>query len=84
MKITFLGTGAADWNFQKHKDLDVFRRNSSLLIDDCLLIDPGADVPNALQSFDKSIDKIKYIINTHDHSDHYNEKTVCYLTEAIF
>ena len=64
MKITFLGTGAADWNFQKHKDMEGFRRNSSVLIDDCLLVDPGPDVPNALQVFDKSFEKIKYIINS--------------------
>ncbi len=69
---------------QKHKDIEGFRRNSSLLIDDCLLIDPGADVPDALHSFDKNVNEIKYIINTHMHSDHYNENTVCYLTEANF
>ena len=84
MKITFLGTGAADWKFQKHKDMEGFRRNSSVLIDDCLLVDPGPDVPNALQVFDKSFEKIKYIINTHNHSDHYNEDTIRYLPEAHF
>lgn len=84
MKITFLGTGAADWNFQKHRDIEGFRRNSSLLIDDRLLIDPGADVPDALQSFNKSRDKIKYIINTHRHSDHYSEDTVRGLSNALF
>lgn len=84
MKITFLGTGAADWKFQKHKDIEGFRRNSSVLIDDCLLIDPGADVPNALQCFGKRFDEIKYIVNTHKHSDHYNEDTVRYLSDARF
>lgn len=84
MKITFLGTGAADWKFQKHKDLEGFRRNSSLLIDDCLLIDPGADVPNALQCFHKSRDQIKYILNTHRHVDHYSEETVFCLSHARF
>ena len=84
MKITFLGTGAADWKFKKHNNLDGFRRNSSLLIDDCLLIDPGADVPNALSMFGKNADEIKYIINTHAHSDHYNEQTLCYLSNARF
>ena len=84
MKITFLGTGAADWNFQKHRDIEGFRRNSSLLIDDRLLIDPGADVPDALQCFHKSRDKIKYIINTHRHSDHYSEDTIRGLSNAPF
>ncbi len=84
MKITFLGTGAADWSFQKHRDVDGYRRNSSLLIDGCLLIDPGADVPNALKTFDKNADEIKYIINTHAHPDHYSEDTVRYLSGARF
>lgn len=84
MKITFLGTGAADWNFGKHRNLDGFRRNSALLIDDCLLIDPGTDVPDALQTFDKRADQIKYIINTHQHPDHYNENTLRCLSEAHF
>ena len=84
MKITFLGTGAADWNFQKHKDLEGFRRNSSLLLDDCFLIDPGADVTNALNSFGKDSEEIKYIINTHAHSDHFNEQTLHSLSNASF
>ena len=84
MKITFLGTGAADWRLAEHRNIEGFRRNSSLLIDDCLLVDPGSDVPDALQTFEKSIDKVKYIINTHNHSDHYNENTVRYLSGARF
>ena len=84
MKIMFLGTGAADWNFAKHHEMEGFRRNSSALIDECLLIDPGRDVPNALSVFKKNADQIKYIINTHKHSDHYNENTVNYLSNATF
>lgn len=84
MKITFLGTGAADWSFQKHKDLEGFRRNSSLLIDDCLLIDPGRDVPNALDTFGKRAEDIQYILRTHDHPDHDDEQTRCYLSGALF
>ena len=70
MKITFLGTGAADWNFNDHKDVKGFRRNSSALVDDCLLIDPNADVFDALSNFGKDENNIKYIINTHWHGDH--------------
>ena len=84
MKITFLGTGAADWKFHKHKDMEGFRRNSSILIDDCLLVDPGPDVPNALLVFGKSADRIEYVINTHKHFDHYNEDTLRALPQARF
>jgi len=84
MKITFLGTGAADWIFSEHKNIEGVRRNSSLLVDDCLLIDPGPDVPNALLTFGKKASEIKYIINTHQHQDHFDESTVQGLSGAQF
>ena len=59
MKITFLGTGAADWKREIHGDMEGFRRNSSVLIDSSLLIDPGPDVPDALDVFGK------YVMDTH-------------------
>lgn len=82
MKILFLGTGAADWNIQNHKHLDGFRRNASVLIDDCLLIDPGPNVLDALSTFGKKVEDIQYIINTHKHADHYCEETVSQLKNA--
>lgn len=82
MKITFLGTGAADWNLQLHREWEGLRRNSSVLIDDTLLIDPGPDVPDALVSFGKDADAIRYVLNTHRHRDHYNEQTLAALTNA--
>lgn len=84
MKITFLGTGAADWFYDQHGSMKGYRRNSSLLVDDSLLIDPGPNVPNALEVFGKNKDGVKYIINTHKHRDHYNEETIAYLTGAEF
>lgn len=80
MKITFLGTGAADWPAEKTEKLTDFRRLSSLLIDGVLLIDPGPAVPAALGEFGKNPEKIRYIINTHRHSDHYSQETVDALT----
>ena len=84
MKLTFLGTGAADWKLHKHRDLPGFRRYSSAMIDDCLLIDPGPNVPDALQCFEKDADAIQYVINTHSHPDHYNEDTLASLKNATF
>lgn len=84
MKITFLGTGAADWTAEKHRDLDGYRRNSSLLIDDCLLIDPGSNVPDALDVFGKDGSKITFVINTHRHTDHFCQKTLDSLENAEF
>jgi len=48
MKITFLGTGAADWPLERPSEYTEFRRLSSALIDETLLIDPGPQVPAAL------------------------------------
>ena len=75
MKITFLGTGAADWKPERDRELAGYRRNASALIDDLLLIDPGACVPDALACFGKDAKKIRYVLNTHAHKDHYNAQT---------
>ena len=76
MKILFLGTGAADWPAERPADAKEHRRLSSALIDDTLLIDPNQCVFDALKEYGKEPAKIKYIINTHPHSDHYCEETV--------
>ena len=47
MRLTFLGTGAADWK-PVPPDCAEPRRFSSAIIDGKLLIDPGPDVPEAL------------------------------------
>lgn len=82
MKITFLGTGAADWNINEHKDIVGFRRNASALVDGCLLIDPGPAVIDALTTFGIDPNGIKYVINTHRHSDHYSAQTLSNLPSA--
>lgn len=74
MQIQFLGTGAADYD-ESHRDLPGYRRNASALIDGVLLIDPGPGVPDAIETFGIPAERIRYIINTHPHSDHYNEET---------
>lgn len=76
LKITFLGTGAADWPKTKKEGMTEFRRLSSALVDDVLLIDPGPQVIDALEEFSKNPSNIKYIINTHKHGDHYSPLTV--------
>lgn len=78
MKILFLGTGAAD--FPESMDGVVgFRRNASALIDDTVLIDPGPWVLNAIKEFNVDATKIRYILNTHRHSDHFCQATLDYI-----
>ena len=78
MKILFLGTGAADFPTDK-TGVEGFRRTSSALIDGTLLIDPGPWVRDALEEYGVDPAEIKYILNTHRHSDHYCRETVDYL-----
>ena len=80
MKILFLGTGAADFPSDKTGVIG-FRRTASALIDDELLIDPGPWVRDAIEEYGVNVNKIKYILNTHRHSDHYSQETVDYLTK---
>ena len=70
MKIKFLGTGAADWKREKYQG-NMYRRLSSALIDNKLLIDPGPEVPEALNEFGIDAKDIKFVINTHRHPDHF-------------
>lgn len=77
MKILFLGTGAAD--FPHDKNVEGFRRTSSALIDGTILIDPGPWVRDAIEEYGVDQRKIKYILNTHRHGDHYCRETVEYL-----
>ncbi len=78
MKIHFLGTGAADWNIEKDKSNPEYRRNSSILINDTLLVDPGSCIFEFEKTFGyKELYKdVKNIVCTHKHSDHYNPDTV--------
>ncbi|MBQ4354487.1 MAG: MBL fold metallo-hydrolase [Clostridia bacterium] len=84
MKLHFLGTGAADFNIHAHTTEPDFRRNASLLIDGCLLVDPGACLFEFETSFgyENLYGNVKDIVNTHRHSDHFNPDTLAKLTEA--
>jgi len=80
MKILFLGTGAADFPADK-TGIAGFRRTSSALIDGTILIDPGPWVRDAIEEYGVDITKIKYILVTHMHDDHYCQETVDYLEQ---
>lgn len=83
MKITFLGTSAAtscplifckcmvckSARINKGKDI---RKRSSLLINDDLLIDLGPDITTSAAMYNIDLTKIKCILQTHGHSDHFD------------
>ena len=82
MKIRFLGTGAADWPVDATDDKGYNRYFSSAVIDDILLIDPGPHIFLSADKYGIDLTKVKYIINTHPHSDHYNKESIAKLQET--
>lgn len=78
MKLHFLGTGAADWDIRNPRTDRDYRRFSSLLVDDTLLIDPGPCVFEFAESFGLPdlTSKIRTVICTHRHGDHFSRETL--------
>ena len=70
MKIVFLGTGAADWDW---KNLPPGTRKSSCaLLGSTCLIDAGPCVLRGLSDAGASPARIADLLVTHSHSDHFN------------
>lgn len=86
MRITVLGTAAiglplAFCNCKNcklarlHKGKSI-RKRASVLINDDLIIDLGPDTQTAMMMYDKDMGK-KYLLQTHIHTDHYDEGLLC-------
>ncbi|WP_028551289.1 MBL fold metallo-hydrolase [Paenibacillus sp. UNC451MF] len=83
MKITFLGTAAAEGipfpfcacktceHARKEKGKNI-RKRQSMLINDDLLIDIGPDLYAACADLGISLVELKYLLVTHSHEDHFN------------
>lgn len=83
MKITFLGTGAAEGvpspfcdcatclHARKNKGKNI-RKRSSILINKDLVIDLGPDFVTAASSLGLSFSSLKYAMVTHSHFDHFH------------
>ena len=53
------------------------RKRASILINDDLIIDLGPDSQSAMMQYDKNMGNIKYLLQTHIHTDHYDEGLLC-------
>lgn len=83
MKIKLLGTAAATSmplgfcncevckNSRKNGGKDI-RKRASIVINDEMLIDLGPDSINACSMYGIDAGKIKYLLQTHSHSDHFD------------
>jgi len=87
MKLTMLGTAAIGYPLafcncencklaRLHKGKSI-RKRASILINDDLIIDLGPDTQTAMTMYDKDMGKIKYLLQTHIHTDHYDEGLLC-------
>jgi len=83
MKVTMLGTAAIGYPLafcncenctqaRIHKGKSI-RKRASILINDDLMIDLGPDSQTAMTIYDKDMGKVKYLLQTHIHIDHFDE-----------
>ncbi len=81
MQLTFLGTGAADWDINAYTPDLPHRRFSSALIDGALLVDPGPHIFHYTETQGPAclLDGVRNIIVTHSHADHFNPESVARL-----
>ena len=94
MKLTFLGSGAAEGMPAIFCNCEVcresrrlggknFRTRSQSLINDDLLVDFPADTYTHFQRFGIEGDTIKYLIITHPHQDHFYPNDLLMRTERL-
>lgn len=76
MKILFMGTGAADWNIKNRVGDEFFRRFTSIMINDELMIDCNDETIDFIESSVCDTGRVKNILVTHTHSDHYSAEAV--------
>ena len=78
MKLTFLGTGAADWGLEWWERFGYGRRYSSALVNDDLLIDPGPHIFHYQDNLGTPgmFKNVQNIILTHTHADHLSIDSV--------
>lgn len=75
MKLQFLGTGAADWDWSKPLTTEV-RGSTSTMIDDTILLDAGATGWENLIRFQINPAQITDLLITHSHTDHFNPENI--------
>lgn len=75
MELLFLGTGAADYNWDAY-GADGILGSTATLLDDHILLDCGPTVPAALERFGVAPEDINVIVNTHRHDDHFLSEKV--------
>ena len=87
MKLTFLGTSAAEGVPSLYCDCETcektrilkgknIRKRSSLLVNDDLIIDMGPDLYAACSKNNIALNKVEYALITHCHFDHFYPENI--------
>ena len=80
MKLTFIGTGAADWDWLNLSPGT--RGSTATLIGKSCLIDAGPTVIHSLGRAGVKLSEISHVVLTHSHSDHFQPATMAAIAEA--
>ncbi len=80
MRLTFLGTGAADWDWRNMPPNT--RGSTATLIGKSCLIDAGPTVMRSLAAAGVKPSQIAHVIITHSHSDHLQPAAIAAIAEA--
>ena len=80
MKLTFLGTGAADWDWQVMPPGT--RGSTATLVGKSCLIDAGPTVVASLDKFGAKPTQISHVVITHSHADHFQPATLAAIAAA--
>jgi phosphoribosyl 1,2-cyclic phosphate phosphodiesterase len=80
MKLTFAGTGAADWDWANMPPGT--RGSTATLVNGVCLIDAGPTVPGALRRCGVDLSEISDVVVTHSHYDHFVPQTIAALAAA--
>ena len=71
MKLQFIGTGAADFDWSRYGEAGILG-SSATLIDGHILIDCGVTAAKALEHFQIARQQISDVVITHNHIDHFD------------
>lgn len=81
-KLLFIGTGAADWSLSD-KINGEYRRNSTVLLNDDLMLDCSGHIYDYRDSAEKLdiYDNVTDLLISHAHEDHFSHSAVSRLSE---
>ena len=80
MRLTFLGTGAADWDWRNWPPGT--RGSTATLVGQSCLIDAGPTVVDSLARAGVEPAQIAHVVITHAHPDHFRPATIAALSQT--